>query len=655
MLATMTAPRQAPLSFRMTSLDYGSWPSPISAAMAGAGGRNISQLRCDSNALYWVETRPAEGGRQTLQRLDLASKHVVEMTPAPLNVRSRVHEYGGGAYAVRSGEIVFSHDGDRQLQRAQAGQTPRTLTHAGHCRYADMSADFSRRRWLSVVEDHASQPPRNRVAAINAATGTQHILHQGRDFYAAPCASPDGTRLAWLAWDQPNMPWDGCELLVADLHADGNLGTERRVAGGAGESIFQPTWAADGSLYFTSDRSGFWNLYRWRDGHATALYAANQDFGRAQWVFGLTTYACLTPEILACTYVQDGLWRCGILDARAGTLREVALPYSELSYMCADGRYAYCVAAGPRSPDCIIRIDAHTASFEIVHQSGTAPVAEAYLSQPQAVTFPTAGGARAHGFYYAPAHENVTGPVGAAPPLLVIGHGGPTAATSTGLNLGIQYWTSRGFAVLDVNYRGSTGYGRAYRDALDGQWGVADVEDCVYGARYLAAGGRADSKRMAIRGRSAGGFTVLAALTFFDVFSAGASYYGVSDLEALAHDTHKFEARYLDRLVGPYPAAQALYRARSPIHHCERLRTPVIFFQGLEDKVVPPNQAERMVDALRDKGVPVAYVTFANEQHGFRRAENVTRTLEAELYFYARIWGLALREPVEPVSIENLP
>ena len=322
--------------------------------------------------------------------------------------------------------------------------------------------------------------------------------------------------------------------------------------------------------------------------------------------------------------------------------------------MCADALYAYCVAAGPRSPDCIIRIDARSGDHEVIYQGGSAPVAERYLSQPQPITFPTAGGAPAHGFYYAPTHETISAAAGAAPPLLVIGHGGPTAATSTGLNLGIQYWTSRGFAVFDVNYRGSTGYGRAYRDALDGQWGVADVEDCVHGARYLAASGRADGARMAIRGRSAGGFTVLAALAFHDVFSAGASYYGVSDLEALAHDTHKFEARYFDRLVGPFPAAQMIYRERSPIHHCDRLRTPVIFFQGLEDKVVSPSQAERMVDALRAKGVPVAYVTFANEQHGFRRAENVTRTLEAELYFYARVWRMPLGEVLPALTIENL-
>jgi dipeptidyl aminopeptidase/acylaminoacyl peptidase len=640
----------------MTVLDYGSWPSPISAAMAGASGGSISQLRRESGALYWVETRPQEGGRQTLLKLELSSGQVEELTLAPFNVRSRVHEYGGGAYAVHSNRIIFSHDADRQLYSRTDSAPPMALTHAPQRRYADLCRDADRRRWLAVVEEHASsEPVRNFIAAIDDATGAQRAVQQGRDFYAAPCLNADGSRLAWLAWDQPNMPWDGCELFVADLLVDGSLSAVQRVAGGVDESVFQPSWAADGSLYFISDRSGFWNLYRWRDGHTTPIHPTQQDFGRAQWVFGLTAYACLSPEVLACTYVQDGQWRCGIIDVRAGTLREVSLPYSELSYICADGRFAYCVAAGPRTPDCIIRIDARNASFEIIHQSGAAPVAEGYLACPQPVTFPTAGGAQAHGFYYPPTHENVTGPLGAAPPLLVIGHGGPTAATSTGLNLGIQYWTSRGFAVFDVNYRGSTGYGRAYRAALDGQWGVADVEDCVHAARYLAAGGRADNKRMAIRGRSAGGFTVLAALTFHDVFSAGASYYGVSDLEALAHDTHKFEARYLDRLVGPYPAAHALYRARSPIHHCERLRTPVIFFQGLEDKVVPPNQAERMVEALRAKGVPVAYVTFANEQHGFRRAENVTRTLEAELYFYARVWALPLREPIEAVSIANLP
>jgi dipeptidyl aminopeptidase/acylaminoacyl peptidase len=653
----------------MTVLDYGSWPSPISAAMAAAGGRSISQLQCHAHALYWVESRPDEGGRQSLLKLDLRSKHVAELTPAPLNVRSRVHEYGGGAYGAHAQGIIFSHDADRQLYAKRGAEAAAPLTRAAQRRYADLCADSfatpRRQRWLAIVEEHdSSGPPQNFIAAIDAATGAQTTLQHGRDFYASPRLSADGKQLAWLAWDQPNMPWDGCELHVAAVDAHGRVGTAQRVAGGANESIFQPNWAPDGSLYFVSDRSGYWNLYRWRnldrgrDGTSHAVYPSQHDFGRAQWVFGLTTYACLNADTLACTYVDAGQWRLGVLDASARRLRELPLPFSELSYVCTDAQYVYCVAAAPRVADCIIRIDPSSEAHDVLYRSAALPVAEDFLSQPLPITFPSADSTAAHGFYYPPAHAEVRAPRGtqasAAPPLLVIGHGGPTAATSTALNLGIQYWTSRGFAVFDVNYRGSTGYGRAYRDALDGQWGVADVQDCVYGALHLVNEGRADRARLAIRGRSAGGFTVLAALTFHDVFSAGASYYGVSDLEALAHDTHKFEARYLDRLIGPYPQTQAIYRERSPVHHCERLRTPIIFFQGLEDKVVPPDQAERMAAALRANGVPVAYVAFANEQHGFRRAENITRTLEAELYFYARVWGLPLREAIEPVVIENL-
>jgi dipeptidyl aminopeptidase/acylaminoacyl peptidase len=643
----------------MIALDYGSWPSPISAAMAGAGGRSITQLQCTANNLYWVESRPDEGGRQSLLRLDLRSKQVTELTPAPLNVRSRVHEYGGGAYAADAGSVVFSHDADRQLYMRRGGAAAVPLTNAAQRRYADLCADVlsspGRQRWIAIVEEHcASAAPQNFIAAIDSATGAQTTLQHGRDFYAAPRVSADGKRLAWLAWDHPNMPWDGCELQVADVSEDGLAGAAQRIAGGASESIFQPSWASDGSLYFISDRGGYWNLYRWRDGLSHAVCPSQHDFGRAQWVFGLTTYACLNADTLACTYVEQGQWRLGVLDTVAGRLRELHLPFSELSYICADARYVYCVAAAPRVADCVIRVDPISGGYELLYQGAALPAAEDFLSLPEPVTFASAGNALAHGFYYAPTHPEVSAPAGAAPPLLVIGHGGPTAATSTALNLGIQYWTSRGFAVFDVNYRGSTGYGRAYRDALNGLWGVADVQDCVHGALHLVNEGRADRARLAIRGRSAGGFTVLAALTFHDVFSAGASYYGVSDLEALAHDTHKFEARYLDRLIGPYPQAQAIYRERSPINHCERLRTPVIFFQGLEDKVVPPDQAERMAAALRAKGVPVAYVTFANEQHGFRRAENITRTLEAELYFYAHVWDMAPGEVLPTVAIENL-
>jgi dipeptidyl aminopeptidase/acylaminoacyl peptidase len=651
----MAALRQRSSKNWMTILDYGSWPSPITAAMAGAAGGAITQLQCDGQYLYWVESRPAEGGRQTLMQLDLRGQRVSERTPAPFNVRSRVHEYGGGAYAWHRGDVVFSHDGDRQLYAMRGAASATRLTQVMDFRYADASPDTKRRRWLTVVERHRpGEAVRNCIAAIDTVTGAQRELIAGSDFYAAPRVTSDGGLAAWLQWNQPNMPWDGCELWVGAFDADGGIVDTRCVAGSEAESIFQPTWASDGSLYFVSDRSGFWNLYRWRDGAVYPVYPARRDYGRAQWVFGLTTYACLGVDTLACSYVEEGQWRFAIVEAAVGKQHEVPLPYSELSYVCSDAQYAYCVAAAPQRGDCIIRIDPASGAHEVLYRGAALPVDVAYLSLPQPIAFASAGASVAHGFYYPPAHASAAGPPGAAPPLLVIGHGGPTAATSTGLNLGIQYWTSRGFAVLDVNYRGSTGYGRAYRDALNGLWGVADVEDCVHGALHLVRKGLADRAKLAIRGRSAGGFTVLAALTFHDVFTAGASYYGVSDLEALAQDTHKFEARYMDRLVGPYPAAQALYRERSPIHHCDRLQAPAIFFQGLEDKVVPPNQAERMVAALRAKGVPVAYVTFANEQHGFRRAENITRALEAELYFYARVWRLPLRECGEAVAIENL-
>jgi dipeptidyl aminopeptidase/acylaminoacyl peptidase len=462
-------------------------------------------------------------------------------------------------------------------------------------------------------------------------------------------------RLAWLTWNHPNMPWDGTELWFGDLGEDASLKNNRRVAGGASESIFQPEWSPDGTLYFVSDRSGWWNLYRWQGDKVEPVHPMEAEFGEPQWVFGGSLYAFESAERIICSYSKNGRCHLGRMDTAKGILEPVEIPYSAISRVqAADGRVVF-IAASSTERTAIVAWDSETSGCQVLRRSGESTVDFGYLAPPQSIEFPTTGGLVAHGIFYAPKNRDFAAPADEKPPLLIMSHGGPTSATSTSLRYAIQYWTSRGIAVLDVDYGGSSGYGREYRDRLKGRWGIVDVDDCVNGARFLVERGEVDDNRLAIRGGSAGGYTTLCALTFRDVFKAGASHYGISDLEALARDTHKFESRYLDSLIGPYPARRDLYVERSPIHFTERLACPMIIFQGLEDKVVPPNQAEKMVEAVRGKGLPVAYLTFAGEQHGFRKAENIKRVLEAELYFYAKVFGFELADPVEPVPIDNLP
>ncbi len=481
------------------------------------------------------------------------------------------------------------------------------------------------------------------------------MLVSGNDFYSSPRVSPDGSRLAWLTWNHPDMPWDGCELFVGEFDADGAISEVRRIAGGGEESIFQPEWSPDGVLYFVSDKTGWWNLYRVEpDGGIVSLCEMAAEFGKPQWVFGISTYMFESRERIICTYCERGLWLLASVDTATGKLENIPTPYTEFgSLRAAPGRVVFAAGSATEHP-AVVQLDLAARHVEVLRRSSTIETDGEYLSVPEAVEYPTEDGLTAHGFFYAPRNKDYIAPEAERPPLLVMCHGGPTSATSIVLNHKIQYHTSRGIAVLDVNYGGSTGYGRPYRQRLNGKWGIVDIADCVNGARYLAERGEVDEERCAITGGSAGGYTTLGALTFRNFFKAGASHFGVSDLAALVRDTHKFESRYLDRLIGPYPERADLYYERSPINFPEKLSCPTIFFQGLEDKVVPPNQAEMMVEALRAKGIPVAYVPFEGEQHGFRRAENIKRALDGELYFYSRVFGFELTEKVEPVRIENL-
>lgn len=632
---------------------YGSWQSPITSDVIVTGTVGIGEVALRGAAVYWVESRPAEAGRSVLvQRA--ADGQTKDLTPPPFNLRTRVHEYGGGAFLVADdGTIYFSNFADNRLYVYREGEAIKPLTaDRSPMRYADFCLDARRKRLLCVREDHSVSDTNctNTIVAIDLESGADKVLIAGNDFYAAPRLSGDGRQLAWLTWNHPSMPWDGTQLWLAEVSEDGALGDARCVAGGVDESIFQPEWSPDGVLHFASDRTDWWQLYRLRDGQIERVSEPTagerkMEIGAPQWVFGMSLYQFVTARQILCAYNEQGNWHLATLDTESRELRRLELPFSDIRNLRVGAGQALFCAGSPTAMDALIRVNLDTCAFEVLQQSSQAAIDEGYLSIAEAIEFPTENGQTAHAFYYAPKNREYAAPQGERPPLIVISHGGPTAATSSTLSLRVQYWTSRGFAVVDVNYGGSTGYGRAYRQRLNGNWGIVDVDDSVNAARYLVAQEKADGDRVIIRGGSAGGYTTLAALTFRDFFKAGASYYGISDLEALEQDCHKFESRYNSSLIAPYPAAQAIYQERSPIHHTERLSCPIILFQGLDDKVVPPNQSEMMVAALRAKRIPVAYIAFEGEGHGFRKAANIKRTLDAELYFYARVFGFAADVP----------
>ncbi|MCI0653304.1 MAG: S9 family peptidase [Methylococcaceae bacterium] len=642
----------------LTTRPYGSWPSPISSELIVAKIIGLDEINLANDAIYWLESRPEENGRSVIVRQgsDGATQDVF---PASFNARNRVHEYGGGDYLVSGDSVYFSNFADQRLYRVTPGTAPEAISPEGAFRYADAILDKHRQRLICIREDHsnAGSEPVNTIVGVSLTANLPadvSVLVTGADFYSSPRLSPDGRYLCWISWEHTNMPWDSTELWVAEIRDDGLLNSARRVAGEVEESIFQPAWSPDGELYFISDRTGWWNLYRWRQDRKVPVAPMEAEFGEPQWVFKETTYAFASPSKIICTYTRHGVSHLASIDTDSGAFREIETPYTTIGSLQAHEQYAVFLAASPAAFPAIVRMDLGACEFQVVKCSSTLTLDAGIISIGEPIEFPTENNRVAYGFFYPPTNSEFTGLPDEKPPLIVISHGGPTAASHNSLKLSIQFFTSRGFAVLDVNYGGSTGYGRAYRERLNGQWGIVDVDDCANGALYLAAQGKVDKNRLAIRGGSAGGFTTLAALTFKNVFKAGASHYGVGDLEALAQDTHKFESRYLDKLIGPYPERADLYRERSPIHAVDQLSCPVIFFQGLEDKVVPPNQAESMVEALKQKGLAVAYLAYEGEQHGFRQAKNIKRTLDAELYFYSRVFEFELAESVEPVPIENL-
>lgn len=648
---------------------YGSWLSPISAATLTAQTVRISEPHFDGETIYWLESRPDEKGRNALVRLT-ADGQRRDLLSAPHSVRTRANEYGGGAYTVANGAVYMVLDADQRVYRLSANAiTPEVISPEGNYRYADFCVDMHRQRLICVREDHTreNQEERSEIIAL-ALNGLQQpeVLVTGADFYSNPRISPDGSKLSWLSWNHPQMPWDGTECYVADLDGNGKVTHKQLICGSDTESVFQPQWSPGDDLFFVSDRNNWWNLYRWNGEQIETLCEMDAEFAAPQWVFGMSTYGVLDPGnnigedhetdtgLLLCCFSRNGQWQLASLDVSTKKLQVIECDLTDISAItCANGR-ALLLGASSTASAILYLYDVRTGQLSALAHSSNTELAAQYLSRPEAINFKTSDGETAHGFYYAPRNPDYLPPPEILPPLLVMCHGGPTSATDSSLNLKIQYWTSRGFAVLDVNYRGSTGYGREYRDRLKGNWGITDVIDACSGVDHLINERRIDAGKVAIRGSSAGGYTVLAALTFSNHFKAGASLYGIGNLESLAQDTHKFESRYLDQLIGKYPEQQALYKARSPINHIGQLDCPVIFFQGLQDKVVPPNQAEAMVSALTEKGIANAYVTFAEEGHGFRQAGNIERAIEAELFFYSRIFGFAPDDNIAPVEITNL-
>ena len=631
--------------FEMEAKPCGSWKSPITSSIIVESAIRLGEIVVDGNDLYWSESRPEEKGRSVIV------KGGKDILPEPYNARTRVHEYGGGSFTVSNGVLYFSNFKDQGFYKCDRNGKIEKVCAAEGMRYANPLCDRSRNVIYAIQEKHISE--QDVVNTLVRIGDKVEVIHEGHDFYSMPALHPKGTHLAFITWDHPNMPWDGSMLWVGELTKEGSLKNVKAVAGGESESIFQPGWSPDGVLHFVSDRSGWWNLYRMGSDEAEALYPMEAEFGQPVWVFKMSNYGFLQDGRIACVYTVSGTDYLGILDPEKKSLERIDLPFTSYGGFTVAGKSLYFTGASPLEMRTLIHYDVVSKNMERIRKSKDLTIDSGYLSVPETLEFPTEGGKTSYAFYYPPKNKDYKGTD--LPPLIVKSHGGPTARVSASLNLEIQFWTSRGIAVLDVNYGGSTGYGRAYRERLKDSWGIVDVDDCCNGALFLAKKGRVDKERMAIKGGSAGGYTTLAALTFRDVFKAGASYYGVSDLEALATDTHKFESRYLDKLIGPYPQAKKRYIELSPIHHTEKLSCPVILLQGAEDKVVPPAQAEMMFDALNKKGIPVAYLLFEGEQHGFRASENIMRALDAELYFYGKIFGFTPADILEPLTIHNYP
>ncbi len=638
-----------------TEAPYGSWASPITVDVFLKADVLLTMPRWDGADLYWLEQRPHEGGRMVVVKR--SGGETSDVTPAGFNARTRVHEYGGGSYAVADGVVWFTNYKDQRLYRQDPGAAPRPITPDADVRHADMQLDRRRNLLYAVREDH-TVPDREAVNTLVALDATRDApavtIASGNDFYSTPRLSADGNRLAWLTWNHPNMPWNGTELWVAELDAVGHPRSARRIVGGVDEAIVEPEWGPHGELYFISDRSGWWNLYRARGEGDEPITRLEAEFGGPMWQFGKRYFCVLDADELLCTYAKSGTVKLARLSLRSGKLEPVDLLYNQFTDLDVFGQKAVLIAASPTLSPRVLTVDLDSGAQEVVRAASDTHIDPGYFSIPRAVEFPTEDGLTAHAVYFGPKNRDFTAPPGTKPPLIVHCHGGPTSEVRVTYDLEIQYWTSRGFAWVDVNYGGSTGYGRAYRDRLHLTWGEVDVDDCINAAKHLVREGLVDGDRVAITGGSAGGFTTLLALTKRDYFKAGSSLYGVGDLVTFVHDTHKFESRYLEWLVGPYPERADVYRERSAVNFAEGLNCPIILFQGLEDVIVPPSQSEEFVAACEANHLPHAYIAFPGEQHGFRKDSSIRKTVESELYFFSRVFGFEPHDTLEPVDIRNL-
>lgn len=643
------------------TLDYGSWPSPISAELVAGKALRLNQPQAlAGGAICWTESRPEEDGRSVLVQWQDGA--MADLTPEPYSVQSRANGYGGGVFVVRNdgngNEAWFVNKSDQQIHHRNAAGEIRKLTSEAGIMYGDLTADFTRNRLLVIAEiEQDNAEAATVLAAVDLASGELDILDDRHDFHSTPTLSPDSSKLAWLSWNHPDMPWDSTTLWLSELDSAGMPVEPCAIAGGGEESVLQPGWLPDGRLLFVSDRNNWWNLYEHIEGsEARALHATAAEFAVPHWVFGMRTWAALDAGRIACAWTRNGSWQTGIMDVNNGKLETGPLPLTHIDHLAAAGDAGIVVQGGSAQHASGIWLWPTDPGQQpaCLRSAGEPDLPDGTLSIPESVTFRTADDDIAHALYYPPRNSACTGPAGASPPLLVKCHGGPTGATSALLDLKIQYWTSRGFAVLDVNYRGSTGYGREYRKKLYGQWGVADVADAIHGAQAMAEQGKADSRRLLISGSSAGGYTVLCALTFHDVFAAGASYYGVSEPVSCMRDTEKFESRYGDRLIAPYPEGEAIWKNRTPLLHASQIRAAVIFFQGLDDRIVLPDQSQQMHTALLKNGIPTAYLEFPGEGHGFRAARNIIAAIDSEYGFYCRVLGIEPGQPLPPLEIYNI-
>ncbi len=633
---------------------FGSWASPINSVLVTADSVHLDELRLHSTGTYWLERRPDEQGRCVIVKHDNGKNF--DLIPKPYSARSRVHEYGGGVYCIANNGIYFVNDKDQNIYFCHSNNSAIAITNSSDCCYADLQLDETRKRLICVQQRTASDltEDENSLISIDLNTHTIITLHSGNDFYASPRLSPSGKQLSWLCWNHPDMPWDKTTLWLSDIDKNHQLHNTTTLCHPESEqtSIFQPQWSDDNILFFVSDLTGWWNLYRYTENHIHPISHETQEFGLPQWVFAQSSYAFIDNNHILCAPINKGIASLSILDINDGTLTTIDTNWNSFASIQANAQHFSFISASSKSFPEIISY--HSNQARTLKSSCSSSIDSDYYSYGEVIKFTARHHDDVYAIYYAPTNKDFQPSADEKPPLIVLSHGGPTAMADPSLEMRKQYWTSRGFALLDVNYSGSTGFGRAYRDRLNGSWGIRDAEDCCDAALHLVKKGLADSERLIIKGSSAGGYTVLCALTFHDTFAAGASYYGIGELETLATDTHKFESRYLDRLVAPYPEGKAIYQQRSPINYAEQLNCPVIFFQGTEDKVVPKEQAEKMFAALRDKGISVAYVPFEGEQHGFRKAETIQQALDTEYAFYVRIFDILVETNIE-LEIENLP